>query len=146
MPSVAKVFPPSSNKKLILCIDDYKQGLHARRLILETAGYNVITASSGRIGLRLLQSHTVHFVILDYRMPEMNGETVAREIRRTHPRVPILMLSGQIDVPKRASSAVDAFVGKGQPPAVLLGHLTALAEGGLGKHPPGKVTPEPHRS
>ena len=48
--------------------------------------------------------------------------------------IPILMLSGQIDVPKRAASAVDAFVAKGQPPAVLLGRLTALAEGGPRKH------------
>jgi response regulator RpfG family c-di-GMP phosphodiesterase len=71
------VSPRPRYKKLILCIDDYKQGLHARRLILETAGYKVITASSSRIGLRLLQSHTVHFVILDYCMPEMNGEAVA---------------------------------------------------------------------
>ena len=139
MPSPAKVSPQSGNKKLILCIDDYKQGLHARKLILETAGYKVMTASSGRIGLRILERHPIQLVIVDYRMPEMNGEAVAREIRRTHPHVPILMLSGQIDVPKRASSAVDAFVAKGQPPAVLLGHLTALAEGGLGKRPPGKV-------
>ncbi len=62
-------------------------------------------------------------------MPEMNGEAVAREIRRSHPHVPILMLSGQIDVPKRAVSAVDAFVAKGQARAVLLGQLTALACG-----------------
>ena len=117
MPSAAKVFPQSSNKKLILCIDDYKQGLHARKLILETAGHNVITASSGRIALRLLQSHPVHFVILDYGMLQMNGKAVAREIRRTHPRLLIIMLSGQIDVPNRASSAVDAFVTKGQTPA-----------------------------
>ncbi len=139
MQLLAKVFPQSSNKKLILCIDDYKQGLHARRLILETAGYDVITASSGRIGLRLLQSHLVHFVVLDYGMPQMNGKAVAREIRRTHPRLPIIMLSGQIDVPKSASSAVDAFVAKGQPPAVLLGCLNLLSEGVLTKRPPGKV-------
>jgi len=140
MQLLAKVFPQSSNKKLILCIDDYKQGLHARRLILETAGYDVITASSGRIGLRLLQSHLVHFVVLDYGMPQMNGKAVAREIRRTHPRLPIIMLSGQADVPKDASSAVDAFLTKGQPPAVLLGCLNLLSEGVATKRPPGKVT------
>lgn len=39
MPSSAKVWPQSKRKKLILCIDDYKQGLHARKLVLETAGY-----------------------------------------------------------------------------------------------------------
>jgi DNA-binding response OmpR family regulator len=112
---------------------------HARKLILETAGYDVITASSGRIGLRLLQSHPVHFVILDYGMPRMNGKAVAREIRRTHPRPPIIMLSGQIEVPKRATSAVDAFVTKGQPPAVLLGCLNLLSEGVPIRRPPGKV-------
>ena len=60
-------------------------------------------------------------------MPQVNGEAVAREIRRTHPQVPILMLSGQNDVPERASSAVDAFITKGQPTAVLLRHLAAIA-------------------
>jgi len=130
MPSPAKLSRHSSRKKLILCIDDHRQGLHARRLVLEAAGYDVITASSGRIGLRLLGRHPVRVVILDYRMPGMDGEAVARKIRRTHPHVAILMLSGQIDLPKRSSSAVDAFVAKGQPPAVLLGHLTALAKGG----------------
>jgi len=129
MPSPAKVSLQSSRKKLVLCIDDDRKTLHARRFVLEAAGYDVVTASSGRTGLRLLERRAVQLVILDYRMPEMNGEAVAREIRRTHPHVPILMLSGQIDVPKRASSAVDAFVAKGQAPAVLLGHLTALARG-----------------
>ena len=127
MPSPAKVSLQSSRKKLVLCIDDDRKTLHARRFVLEAAGYDVVTASSGRTGLRLLERRAVQLVILDYRMPEMNGEAVAREIRRTHPHVPILMLSGQIDVPKRASSAVDAFVAKGQPPTVLLGQLTALA-------------------
>jgi len=136
MQSPAKVSPQSSRKKLVLCIDDDKKTLHARKLVLETAGYDVITATSGGHGLRLLERHPVQLVILDYRMPHMDGEATAREIRRTRPHVPILMLSGQIDVPKSASSAVDAFVAKAQPPAVLLGHLTALACGRLGKHPP----------
>ncbi|HXY08803.1 MAG TPA: response regulator [Terriglobales bacterium] len=131
----AKVSQQSSPRKLVLCIDDDKKVLHARKLVLEMAGYKVITASSGGQGLRLLERHPIQLVILDYRMPEMNGEAVTREIRRTHPHVPILMLSGQIDVPKRAASAVDAFVAKGQLPAVLLGHLTALAEGRSRKHP-----------
>ena len=135
MPYAAKVPRQSSCKRLLLCIDDHWQDLKALRLILQSAGYDVVTASSGRIGLRLLGRHPVQIVILDYSMPEMNGEAVAREIRRTHPHVPILMLSGHIDVPKRASSAVDAFVAKGQPPAVLLGQLTALACDRLGRHP-----------
>jgi hypothetical protein len=49
------------------------------------------------------------------------------------------MLSGQIDVPKRASSTVDAFVAKGEAPTVLLQHLAVLSDGGPGKRPPGRV-------
>jgi CheY-like chemotaxis protein len=134
-----KVSPQYSDKKLILCIDDHRQGLHARRLILEAAGYDVITATSGRIGLRLLERHPVQLVILDYRMPKMNGAMVAREIRRTHPHVPIIMLSGQIEVPADVPRAVDAFVPKGEPPTVLLGYLTLLAEGVRRKRLPGKA-------
>ena len=129
MQYAANVSQQSRHRSLVLCIDDHRQGLHARRLILQGAGYDVITASSGRIGLRLLGRYPVRLVILDYSMPQMNGEAVAREIRRSHPHVPILMLSGQLDIPKRVASAVDAFVAKGDPPAVLLGRLTALAAG-----------------
>jgi response regulator RpfG family c-di-GMP phosphodiesterase len=125
----AKVSRQSRRKRVVLCIDDHRQGLHARSQILQSAGYDVITASSGKIGLQLLGRYLVHLVILDYAMPEMNGEAVAREIRRTHPHVPIVMLSAHLDIPKRAASAVDAFVAKGQAPAVLLGHLTALEDG-----------------
>ncbi len=127
MPSSSKVSRQSRQKRLVLCIDDHRPGLHARRLVLESAGYDVITASSGRLGLRLLGRHPVQLVVLDYAMPEMDGEAVAREIRRTRPHIPIIMLSGQLHIPKRAYSAVDAFVAKGQPPAVLLGQLTAMA-------------------
>jgi CheY-like chemotaxis protein len=138
MPSPAKVSSRANDKKLVLCIDDHEPGLHARKLVLQGAGYNVITASSGRTGLRLLQSHPVHFVILDYGMPQMNGGTVAREIRRTHPHVRILMLSGHIDVPDSVLPAVDAFITKEQPPEVLLGYLTLLSRGGPGKRPPSR--------
>jgi DNA-binding response OmpR family regulator len=105
-----------------------------------SAAYEVITASSGRIGLRLLERHPVQLVILDYAMPEMNGAAVAREIRRTHPHVPIVMVSGHLDVPKHAVSTVDAFVEKGQPPTVLLGHLTALESRRADRVPPNRVS------
>jgi CheY-like chemotaxis protein len=113
LPSPAKLSLQPNRKKLILYIDDDRETLHARKLILRSAGYHVMTASSGRIGLRILERYPVQLVILDYRMPEMKRDAVAREIRRARPHVPILMLSGQIDVPKRASSAVGCVRCKG---------------------------------
>jgi CheY-like chemotaxis protein len=134
-----EVSSQSTKKQLILCIDDHKPGLHARKLLLETVGYDVITASSGKIGL--LQRRPVQFIILDYRMPEMDGGAVAHEIRRVCPEVPIIMLSGYLDVPDSVLSAVDAFVSKGQPPEVLLGYLSMLSQAGAPKHPPTGASP-----
>ena len=50
MESAAEVSPQSDCKKLILCIDDHRQGLHARKLVLETAGYDVITPAAAGSG------------------------------------------------------------------------------------------------
>ena len=79
----------------ILCIDDEASGLHARKLVLESEGYDVIEARSGREGIQVFQAQPkVDLVILDYWMAGMNGTTTAQEIKRINPKVPIIMLSG----------------------------------------------------
>ncbi len=50
MPFPAKVSPQSRRKRRILCIDEHQPGVRARKLILEAAGYRVLTANSGTIG------------------------------------------------------------------------------------------------
>ena len=81
-------------KKTVLCIDDDQSCLNIHKIILEDFGYAVLTASNAREGLDVFASKAVDAVILDYQMPEMNGELVAAEMRKTNTRVPILMLSG----------------------------------------------------
>jgi CheY-like chemotaxis protein len=51
-------------------------------------------------------------VIVDYNMPEMNGHEVATEIRRIRPQVPIVMVSGEDQLPEDAVKLVDALVPK----------------------------------
>ena len=82
-------------------------------IILEDLGYKVSTASSAREGLEIFASNVIDAVILDYQMPEMNGELVAAEMRQTKPQVPILMLSGWVALPESALRLVDEFVAKG---------------------------------
>jgi DNA-binding NarL/FixJ family response regulator len=53
-------------------------------------------------------------------MPEMNGELVAGEMKRTNPRIPILMLSGWPSLPESALQLVDEFVAKGDPVEFML--------------------------
>ena len=78
----------------VLCIDDNRESLQIRKLLLEMQGYAVLTADNGPIGLRLLDENSVDVIVLDYRMPEMDGLAVATAIRERPHHVPILMLTG----------------------------------------------------
>lgn len=75
---------------IILCIDDDGAGLEARKELLKIGGYEVLTAQSGEHGLELFVSHPIDAVVLDYKMPGMNGDRVARQMRRVKPEVPHL--------------------------------------------------------
>ena len=104
----------------ILCVDDEETGLSIRKLLLKAEGYDVLTASSGREGLRLFSSRPVSMVLLDYLMPGMDGEATAREMKRVRPEVPIVVLSAYVDIPATLRTIVDGFVVKGADPAELL--------------------------
>jgi CheY-like chemotaxis protein len=114
---------------IVLCIDDNRESLQIRKLMLETQGYSVLTADSGRAGLRLLAENHVDVVVLDDRMPEMDGLAVARAIRECHEDIPIVLLSGYPNLPKELLDIVDASVTKGQTADVLLGELRRLTGG-----------------
>lgn len=104
----------------LLCIDDEPTVLTIRKMVLESVGYKVLLAESGAAGLKVLQTEPIQTVILDYKMPGMNGDEVARLIRVTHPDMPIIMLSAFIDLTKEQLKDVDAYVTKGESPDILL--------------------------
>jgi CheY-like chemotaxis protein len=114
---------------LVLCVDDEVVGLRVRKILLERAGYQVITASDGYSGLELFAAQAVEAVVLDYAMPGMHGGEVARKMRQTKPEVPILLLSAYVGLPDEVSSLVDVYMTKGEgAPALLekLGNLLAF--------------------
>ncbi len=111
----------------VLCIDDYRAGLVTRKLLFEQQGYSVLTAEDGISGLSLLAHHNVNAVVLDYRMKAMDGEAIARIIRKEHPAVPIILLTGlPHGLPKSLAGLVDAIITKGQGLDVLLSTLHRL--------------------
>ncbi len=97
---------------VLLCIDDNEDVLECEKLFLESFGYTVLTAPSGGKGLELAAVYPVDVVIVDYLMPEMNGQAVVLEMRRLRPETPIIMLSGEVDIPEQVLEWVDAFVAK----------------------------------
>src|ERR1019366_9363038 len=117
---------PALKSAVLLCIDDNEDLLECERSFLESFGYSVLTAESGGKGLELASKHSVDVVILDYFMPEMNGQEVAIEMRRLRPEAAIIMLSGAADVPEQALKWVDAFIAKDRLASQLLPTIAQL--------------------
>jgi CheY-like chemotaxis protein len=113
-------------QQLILCVDDETVGLEVRKMLLERAGYRVLTALDGREGLDLFETEAVDAVILDYAMPGMNGGQVAMEMRRVKPEIPILMLSAYTSLPAEVHDFVDLSMTKGEGAPALLKKLGSL--------------------
>jgi len=111
---------------LILCVDDELVGLQVRKILLERAGYRVLTAQNGSTGLELFSSHPVEAVVLDYSMPGMHGGEVASRMRQVKPHIPILLLSAYIGLPAEVTSLVDLYMTKGEGAPVLLKKLCSL--------------------
>jgi CheY-like chemotaxis protein len=111
---------------MILCVDDEPTVLATRKLVLQSAGYQVLTASNGRDGLLIFSQQPISAVVLDYAMPEMDGSRVAEEMKRRHPEVPILMLSAYMYLPDTALENVDAYLTKTDGPVAMLSTLKSL--------------------
>src|SRR5882757_1530219 len=113
---------------LILCVDDELIGLRVRKVLLERAGYRVLTALDGASGLRLFESEPIEAVVLDYSMPGMHGGEVAGRMRQIKPDIPILLLSAYLGLPAEVTSLVNLYMTKGEGAPVLLQKLETLLQ------------------
>lgn len=115
----------------IVIVDDNANDLQVTKRFLERRGYDAVAAQSGEEGLRLAEQLRPDAMIVDYRMPGMNGFELTRRLKddpqlRT---IAVLMLTGS-----EASQTVvdglgvgaDDFVTKGSDTEVLVARLRAL--------------------
>ena len=78
----------------VLVVDDDNDVREFLAVSLDSLGYNVVEASSGREGLDKLAARTPDLILLDYAMPGMHGGEVERAGRETNPDVPIVLVTG----------------------------------------------------
>jgi CheY-like chemotaxis protein len=123
------------NSNLVLCVDDEVVGLKIRKILLERAGYRVLTAADGPLGLEIFLAEPVEAVVLDYSMPGMHGGEVAIRMRQAKPEIPILLLSAYIGLPNEVLSLVDMYMTKGEGAPVLLEKLSSLLQPVNASHP-----------
>ena len=113
-------------QRLVLIVDDETVGVEVRRMLLERAGYRVLTALDGSSGIKIFTAQPIDAVVLDFSMPGMNGGEVARTLRAIRPQVPILMLSAYTSLPPEVAELVDLSMTKGEGAPALLKKLGSL--------------------
>jgi response regulator RpfG family c-di-GMP phosphodiesterase len=82
----------------LLFVDDEPNILSALRRLFRPAGYRVLLAESGALGLAVLEQENVDLVISDMRMPEMNGAKFLAQVRTRWPDTVRLLLTGYADI------------------------------------------------
>ena len=78
----------------ILVCDDDKEIVQAIEIYLSKEGYNILKAYDGKQCLEILKENTVHLIILDIMMPNMNGTEALKKIREDK-TIPVIMLSAK---------------------------------------------------
>ena len=90
----------------LMLVDDEERFLTTTRVLLEKRGVEDIqTATNGADALKILQKVRIDVVVLDVKMPGMDGVEVLRRIKQEHPLVEVIMLTGHAS----AESAVDGL-------------------------------------
>ncbi|MBA3029761.1 MAG: response regulator [Proteobacteria bacterium] len=82
----------------IMLVDDEERFLETTQKLLQKKGIEATTATSGEKALEMLRSHRAHVVILDVKMPGMDGIATLKEIKRQFPMVEVIMLTGHATV------------------------------------------------
>ena len=88
----------------ILVVDDESEVCKLVQRVLRRDHFRVLCATSGRSALAQLQRRGVDLMILDIRMPDLNGIQVLEQLRRCGKRLPVLMLTayGHLDTARQA--------------------------------------------
>lgn len=115
-------------RELIIVVDDEESNREMTQSILTTAGYQVEMAADGGAALTLINQRAseVRLVITDYNMPVLNGAGLIARLRAEHPKMNILMLSG--DEQSLTVTGVDRLT-KPCSVAALLGEVDRMVHG-----------------
>lgn len=89
----------------ILLVDDEERFLSTTQKLLARKGIDAVTAISGAEALEMLRHSNIHVVILDVKMPGMDGNETLKEIKSRFPLVEVIMLTGHATV----ESAIDGL-------------------------------------
>jgi DNA-binding response OmpR family regulator len=123
----------------VLVIEDEQRMAELLRRGLTEEGHHVAVARNGAEGLEMAQSFAFDVIVLDIALPQIDGLTVARQLRESHNRTPVLMLTARdstADIVKGLDSGGDDYLIKPFSFDVLLARLRSVSRRGPIERPP----------
>ena len=114
--------------KILLCEDDTNLGMVLKNY-LEINDYDVTLERDGRLGLAAFQREKFDLVLLDVMMPNVDGFTLAEEIRDVDPDIPLFFLSAKTmkeDIIQGYKLGADDYITKPFDSEVLLHKIKAI--------------------
>ena len=123
----------------VLVIEDEQRMAELLSRGLTEEGHHVVIARDGAEGLEMAQSFAFDAIVLDIMLPEVNGLTVARRLRESRNRTPVLMLTARdstADIVKGLDSGGDDYLTKPFSFEVLLARLRSVSRRGPVERPP----------
>ena len=100
-------------KRTILCVDDDERALSIRKVMLETRGYRVLTASDPDQAVEFVRSGVVDLVLADLMMPRLSGAKLIDQMKAISPQTPALLFSGSVNACAEEHLA-DGWLPKGE--------------------------------
>ncbi len=97
----------------ILIIDDGIYGAVIRAKVLQSRGYQVMIATSGRQGIEFASVLQPDLILLDHNLPDLDGDVVNAAIKVLHPHLRIVSLSAYDDLEGVYQPVPEAFFTKG---------------------------------
>jgi FixJ family two-component response regulator len=111
---------------IVYVVDDDFGVLGSLRFLLETDGFQVRTFRSGAALLDAVAENDIDCIVIDYKMPNMNGIDLANRLRERHVHTPIVLITGYPDESisvRAAASGVRHVVLKPHLEDSLVGHI-----------------------
>lgn len=85
--------------KTLLIVDDDRRARRSLRRVAEMEGLRVLEADDGKAALGLVETERVEIVLTDVFMPDVDGLELVHDLRRSHPDIRIVVMSGGGAVP-----------------------------------------------
>lgn len=112
--------PEDTHEKVVLIVDDveYSRQLLRNSILavsqheaIRTKRFKVVNASSGQGTFKKIEQHKPDLIFLDIELPDMNGIEILKKIKETHPKIIVIMVSGQSTISNVKESLVCGAAG-----------------------------------